>query len=115
VPKEPAEQRLVWASGYPPGTAKWWYIASVSGEGPKLVKSHRGKKCEGTGIPAEHARLLQRTETPLRARAEYIIWFQFKVERPVDMYVALGSFPYAKPDRDALAVLEEALGLKEAR
>jgi hypothetical protein len=59
-----------------------------------------------------HASVLQRSETPLKAGAEYILWFQFKVETPVDMRIALACVPYDKSERDAQAAIEKALGLK---
>ena len=115
VPAAEGEHRLVWAFAFPRPAMKGWFITPVAGEAPKFVKFHKGGKYEGTGVPAEHVTLLQRTDTPLRAGAEYILWFQFKVETPVDMYVALGCFPFVKSDQDAQAVLEAALGLKPAR
>ncbi len=114
VPATEGEHRLVWAFAFPRPAMKSWFITPVAGEAPKFVKFHKGGKYEGTGVPAEHVTLLQRTDTPLRAGAEYILWFQFKVETPVDMYVALGCFPFVKSDQDAPAVLEAALGLKPA-
>jgi len=113
VPAKEGEYRLVWAFAYPPGAPKGWFIAPVGVEAPKFVKFHKGGKYEG--VPAGHTTLLQRSDTPLRAGAEYILWFQFKVDTPVDMYVALGCFPFVKSDRDAPAALEGALGLKPAR
>jgi len=113
VPANVDERRLVWAFAYPPGTAKGWYIAPVGGDAQKFVKFHKG----GTyaGLPDGYATLLQRSETPLRAGGEYVMWFQFKVETPVDMYIALACVPFAKSDRDAPGVIEEGLGLKPER
>jgi hypothetical protein len=112
VPATEDEHRLVWGFAIPPGVLKGWYIAPVQGDAPKFVKFHRAGKY--VGMPDGHAAVLQRSETPLKAGAEYILWFQFKVETPVEMAVALGCFPYVKADRDEQAVLEAALGLKPA-
>lgn len=114
VPSEGGERRLVWAFAYPPGTAKAWSIVPLSGDAAKFVKFHQ-VKLKGTDLPAGHATIVQRTETPLRPGAEYLIWFELKVETPVDLYVALGCFPFVKSDRDTPAALTEALGLTPAR
>ena len=114
VPATEGEHRLVWAFAFPHPAMKGWFIAPVGGDAPKFVKFHKGGKYEGTGVPAENVTLLQRSETPLKAGAEYILWFQFKVETPVEMQIALGCFPYVKSDRDSQAALETALGLKPA-
>ncbi len=74
---------------------------------------HRGGKYEG--MADGHASVLQRTETPLKAGAEYILWFHFKVETPVDMAFALACAPYVASDRDRQAAIETALGLKPPR
>lgn len=110
VPAAERKQRLAWAFAYPPGTAKGWFIAPMGGDAPKFAKFHRGGKYEG--VPEDYAALLQRSETPLEAGAEYVLWFQFKVETPVEMRVALTCIPYNMADRDAPAVIESALRLK---
>jgi len=115
VPDDAGERRLVWAFAYPPGTAKGWYIVPVQGDPQKFVKFHHGQKFEDTGLPAEDAVILQRSETALQPGGEYVIWFQFKVTDPVTLYAAVGCFPYAGSDRADPASLAEALGLKPAR
>ncbi|MCK6460352.1 MAG: hypothetical protein L6Q95_10720 [Planctomycetes bacterium] len=110
VPGKEGERRLVWAFAVPTGTVKGWFIAPVAGDAQKFVRFHRGGSYEG--MPDGHASVLQRSETPLRAGAEYILWFQFKVETPVDMCFALSCVPYDKSERDAQAAVEKALGLK---
>jgi len=110
VPGTEGERRLAWAFAYPPGSAKGWYIAPAGGDAPKFVKFHKGGKYQG--VPAEYATLMQRSDTPLKAGAEYVLWFGFKVNTPVEMRVALTCVPYDKADRDAPAVIEKALGLK---
>jgi len=112
VPAEGGDRRLVWAFAYPPGTAKGWYVAPVAGEGPKFRKFHLAKHVESPDVPAGHAVIFQRSETPLRAGEEYILWFQFKVETPVEMHFALACLPFAASDKDGVAPLSEALGLK---
>jgi hypothetical protein len=110
VPGKEGERRLMWAFAYPPDSAKGWYIAPVGGDAPKFVNRHRSGRYEG--MPSGYSAILQRSETPLRAGAEYILWFQFKVETPVEMYVALTLVPYDKAERDARGTVEKALGLK---
>ena len=110
VPAEGGERRLVWCFAYPPGTAKGWYAAPVGGDAPKFRNFHVAKSVDG--VPAGHAAILQRSETPLRPGADYVIWFQFKVDTPVEMQFALACLPFVKSDRDGLAPLAEALGLK---
>lgn len=110
VPGKEGERRLAWAFAYPPGTAKGWFIASMGSDAQKFVKFHKGGKYEG--VPSDYATLLQRSETPLKAGAEYVLWFQFKVDTPVEMRIALSCIPYDKADRDALGAIEKALGLK---
>lgn len=112
VPATEGEHRLVWALAIPAGTVKGWYIAPAQGDAPKFVRFHRGGKYEG--MPDGHASVLQRSDTPLKAGAEYILWFQFKVETPVDMAFALACVPYVASDRDAQPAIEKALGLKPA-
>ncbi|HEX5135520.1 MAG TPA: hypothetical protein VFY93_00980 [Planctomycetota bacterium] len=110
VPGTEGERRLAWAFAIPPGVLKGWFIAPMGGDAQKFVKFHRGGHY--AGVPAEHAALLQRSETPLKAGAEYVLWFGFKVDTPVEMKVALSCIPYDKADRDAPSVIEKALGLK---
>ena len=114
VPAEGGDRRLVWAFAYPPGTARSWSIVPLEGDAPEFVKFHQARLA-GTGLPAGHAAILQRTDMPLRAGAEYLIWFEFKVETTVDLYVALGCFPFVPADRDTPAALTQALGLTPAR
>jgi hypothetical protein len=110
VPGKEGERRLAWAFAVPAGMLKGWFIAPVGGDAQKFVRFHRGGTYEG--MPEGHASVLQRSETPLRAGAEYILWFQFKVETPVDMRFALACVPYDRSERDAQATIEKALGLK---
>ena len=114
VPAEGGDRRLVWAFAYPPGTAKGWFIVPVSGDAPQFKRFHQAPRLAGTGVPEGHAVLLQRTETPLRPGAEYVLWFQFKVETPVEMWFALGCFPFASTDGSAPDALMGALGLERA-
>jgi hypothetical protein len=109
VPVAEGDRRLMWAFGVPTGKLAGWFIAPVEGEAPKFVKFHRGGAY--AGVPEGYGTVLQRTETPLRGGAEYVLWFQFKVDEPVDFHVALTCVPHA-PGRDQPSAVEKALGLK---
>jgi hypothetical protein len=110
VPGAEGERRLAWAFAHPPGTVKGWFIAPMGDDAQKFVKFHRGGSYEG--VPSGYASVLQRSDTPLKAGAEYVLWFMFKVETPVEMRVALSCVGFDKADRDALSAIEKALGLK---
>lgn len=118
VPGTEGGRRLAWAFAYPPGTAKGWFIAPVGGDAQRFVGFHTGGKCHKgvkyEGVPGDYATILQRSEAPLRAGQEYILWFQFKVETPIEMRVALACIPFDRAERDAPATVESALGLKPA-
>ena len=84
----------------------------VKVEAGKVLVSEGSAGAEFFVILEGQASVLQRSDTPLRAGGEYILWFHFKVETPVDMCFALACVPYVASDRDAQSAIEKALGLK---
>lgn len=110
VPGAEGERRLVWAFACPTGTVKGWFIAPVGDDPQKFVSAHRGKKYEG--MPEGYGSMLQRSDTPLRAGAEYVLWFMYKVDAPVEMRFALSCVAFDQADRDEPSAIEKALGLK---
>lgn len=113
VPLGNEERRLVWAFAYPPGTARSWSIVPLDGDAPRFVRFHQ-VKLAGTDLPTGVATIVQRTEEPLKAGAEYLIWFEFKVASPVELHLDLACPPRSSSDRDTPEALTAALGLTRA-
>lgn len=100
TPDGKGDWNLDWEFVYPKGTgALTWGIAAREGtvEGFKrfATKDHYVEK--GADLPKENRRITQQLHGgKLKSDAEYVIWFAFDGDKPVDVHVRVGLTPVKK-------------------
>jgi hypothetical protein len=100
VPEGKGGWNLSWEYVAPQQAGQWnWNIVAREGtvEGFKRFDKKENHAEKGAALPPENHRYTQRlTGGKLRSGAEYIIWFAFEDDRPVDLHVRLGLTPHGK-------------------
>jgi hypothetical protein len=88
-----------WEFVLPPGALKSWYILPKEGTmtGFRTFNTHNDYQEKGANLPEKNRRYVQPLEGGhLKPSTEYIIWFTFAKNDPVDMHVRIGLIE-AKP------------------
>lgn len=100
VPDGQAVWNLSWEFVYPKGAATFtWGLAAREGavDGFRNFARKDNYAEKGADLPAENRRVTQRLSGgKLRGGAEYVIWFAFDGDQPVDIHVRLGLTPAGK-------------------
>jgi hypothetical protein len=94
TPEAKGNWDMDWEFVIPQGALQQWYILPREGtmaSGFRTLKSEKDYQEKGTALPEKNLRVLQPlTGGLLKPGQEYIIWFTFAKDDPVEMHVRIG-------------------------